>query len=133
METPKQTLRELEKAPPGKRFQRLYRKRQESPHGGLKKWLFIGAGVLVVAGGVVSYPIPVIPSEIVILVGVALVAQGSKHGAIALDHIETWIRRRFAWALVLWKELSRRAKIAVAAAWMAVVAGLSYLVYRLFS
>ena len=133
METPKKTLRELEKAPPGKRFQRLYRKRQESPHGGLKRWLFIGIGLLVVAGGVVTYPIPVIPSELLILIGIALLAQGSKHGAIVLDHIEVWLRRHFAWAFVFWGKLSRGAKIAVAGAWMTLLAGLSYWAYKAFS
>src|SRR3954451_3848385 len=83
METPKETLEELERAAPGTRFQTLYRKRQQSPHGGIKNVLFIAAGVLIICAGIVTYPIPLVPSEILILIGVALIAQGWKHGAKA--------------------------------------------------
>jgi len=133
VETPKETLHELERGSPGKRFQRLYRKRQESRHGGLKNILFIAGGLVVIGVGVVTYPIPVIPSEIAIVIGIALISQGSRYGAIALDKSELWLRKHFSWAFELWGRLSKGAKIAVAIAWTTLLAGLSYGVYKWFS
>ena len=133
METPKHTLKRLERAPVGKRFQTLYRKRQESRHGGLKNVLFIVGGVLTVAAGVVTYPIPVIPSDVLILLGIALFAQGSRRGAIILDAIERWLREHVPAAFRLWRRLSRTGKIAVTVAWMALVSIVSYGVYVLLS
>jgi uncharacterized membrane protein YbaN (DUF454 family) len=129
--TPKQTLRQLSKASPGSRFRNLYRTRQQSRRGGLKNALFIGAGLLTIAAGVVTYPVPVIPSELVILIGLALLAQGSMRGARILDWIELRLRRRFAWALEFWKPLPRSAKAAIGVLWMAALTGASYALYRL--
>jgi uncharacterized membrane protein YbaN (DUF454 family) len=130
MAGPKETLHELEKAKPGTRFQRVYNERQQSPHGGLKNWAFIIGGVLTIAAGVVTYPVPVIPSEIVIVIGLALLSQGSRHGAIILDGTEVRLRRWFAPALKVWSRWPKWAKVIAGIAWMALVSGLSYWVYR---
>src|SRR6478609_2503108 len=92
---PRQTLRALEKAPPGERFQRLYKKRRQAAHGALANAALLTAGVLLVAAGVVTYPVPIVPSDIIILLGIAVFAQGSLRGARALDWIERRFRRRF--------------------------------------
>jgi len=128
--TPKQALREIEKAPPGDRFRRLYRKRQQARHA---KWMnaaFNVGGLLVIGAGIATYPIPVIPSEIVILVGLALISQGSMRGAAILDGAEMRLRRWFAPALKLWKRLPKWLRRSLAVVWMFGVAGLSYWAYR---
>jgi hypothetical protein len=127
---PKETLRELEHAAPGTRFQRLYRKRQRSRHGGWKNAGFVIGGLLTIGVGVATYPVPVIPSEIVILLGVALLSQGSRRGALILDGAEVRLRRWFAPAIAIWGRLPKWAKVASSVAWMAAVAALSYWGYR---
>jgi len=130
MTDPKQALEELEKAEPGTRFQRLYSERQQSPHGGLKNWGFAIGGLLVIGAGVATYPVPVIPSEIVILIGLALVSQGSMRGARILDGAEVRLRRWFAPALKLWRRLPKWARRALGVVWVLGVSGLSYWIYR---
>jgi uncharacterized membrane protein YbaN (DUF454 family) len=131
--SPKQALRELEEAAPGTRFQRAYEKRHRSPHGRRKNAAFVIGGLLTIAFGVVTYPVPVIPSELVILIGLGLVAQGSRRGAVILDHAETRLRRWFAPALRVWKRWPKWAKIAAGIAWMALISSFSYWVYRTIS
>ena len=131
--TPKKTLHELERAPPGERFQRLYRKRQRSRHAKGMNVAFNLGGLVVVAIGIATYPIPVIPSEIVILVGLALISQGSLHGPKFLDGTEVRLRRWFAPALKLWRRLPRWARRTLAVVWIVSVSGLSYWAYRALS
>ena len=131
--TPEETLHELERAPPGERFQRLYRKRQRSRHAKGMNVAFNLGGLVVVAVGIATYPIPVIPSEIVILVGLALISQGSLHGAKFLDGTEVRLRRWFAPALKLWRRLPRWARRTLAVVWVVSVSGLSYWAYRALS
>ena len=127
---PRQTLRALEKAPPGERFQRLYRKRQQSAHRGLMNWAVLIIGLLVVAAGIVTYPVPLIPSDIIILVGIAIFAQGSARGARAFDWLERRFRRRFPGVIKLWKGLPRAGKIGLTTGWMALATTIGILVYR---
>ena len=87
-------------------------------------------GLVVVGIGIATYPIPVVPSEIVILIGLALISQGSMHGAKLLDGAEVRLRRWFAPALKLWRRLPRWARRILAIAWVCVVSGLSYWAYR---
>ena len=128
--TPEKTLKEIEKARPGERFQRLYRKRQGSRHAQGMNVAFNVGGLAVVALGVATYPVPVIPSEIVILIGLALVSQGSLRGARFLDGAEVRLRRWFAPALKLWRRLPRWARRTLAVVWVVTVSGLSYWAYR---
>jgi len=128
--TPKKTLHELEKAPPGERFQRLYRKRQRSRHARGMNVAFNVGGIVVVGIGIATYPIPVIPSEIVILVGLALISQGSMQGAKFLDGTEVRLRRWFAPALKFWRRLPKLARRGLAVAWVVAVSALSYWAYR---
>ena len=128
--TPTKTLRELEKAPPGERFQRLYRKRQQSRHAKGMNVAFNLGGLVVIGIGIATYPIPVIPSEIVILIGLALISQGSMRGAKLLDGAEVRLRRWFAPALKVWRRLPKWARRTLAIAWAIAVSGLSYWAYR---
>jgi uncharacterized membrane protein YbaN (DUF454 family) len=127
---PKKTLHELEDARPGKRFQGLYRKRQRSRHARGMNVAFNLGGLVVVAIGIATYPVPVIPSEIVILIGLALISQGSMRGAKLLDGAEVRLRRWLAPALKLWRRLPKWARRVLAVVWVVTVSGLSYWAYR---
>ena len=72
-----EALRELERAAPGTRFRRIYEARQGSSHGGLKNRAFMFGGLAVIAAGVATYPIPVIPSELVILLPFPFIIWGA--------------------------------------------------------
>jgi len=125
-----ETLRELERGAPGTRFERLYEKRRRSAHGGLKNGAFFVGGLLVIAAGIATYPIPVIPSEVVILVGLALLSQGSARGARILYGAEVRARRWFAPVIRVVARWPRWAKVAAAVAWSCGLAALSWSVYR---
>ena len=128
--SPKKTLQRIEKAPAGERFQRLYRQRQKSRHAKGMNVAFNVGGLVVVAVGIATYPIPVIPSEIVILVGLALISQGSLRGAKILDGAEVRLRRWFAPAIRVWRRLPTWARRTLAIVWVIAVSGLSYWAYR---
>jgi uncharacterized membrane protein YbaN (DUF454 family) len=129
MASPKQTLKALEKAPPGERFRRIFQERQKSRHGKQMNVAFVIAGLVVIGIGVATYPVPVIPSEIVILIGLGLLSQGSRTGARLLDGAEVRLRRWLAPALKAWRRWPKWAKVCASIAWMALVSGLSYWIY----
>ena len=133
MELAKQTVRTLKRAPPGSRFQKLHRKRQQAAGGGLKNALFIIGGLVTIAAGVVTYPIPVIPSDFVILAGLVILAQGSHIGARILDAIEMWLRRRFDWLFDVWPKLPRSVQVALSTLWVLVATGVGWGVYALLN
>jgi uncharacterized membrane protein YbaN (DUF454 family) len=114
----KQSWREFKHSAPGRRFQELYQRRQRSRRGGAKRVLFIVGGLLIIAGGVVSFPIPGVPSELIIVAGLAIFAQGSKRAARILDWIELRLRGPY---LRIWKPLPRWAKILIGALWTALL------------
>lgn len=118
----KQAWREFKRSPPGSRFQELYRRRQKSRRAGAKRALFIIGGLLIIAGGVVSFPVPGIPSELIIVMGLAILAQGSKHAARVLDWIELRLRGPMLWAWRIWRPLPRALKIVLGVLWMALLA-----------
>jgi len=130
MDSPKKVIDEIEKAAPGTRFQRLYRKRQQSRHGGAKNGIFIVGGLLLIGAGIATYAIPVIPSDLVILLGVAVLAQGFHWAARALDRAELAFRRHFGWLIAKWRRLPRWAKWAIYIAWLVTLSGTSWWIYH---
>src|SRR5215210_6242686 len=118
----KQAWREFKRSPPGRRFQELYQRRQKSRRAGAKRALFIGGGLLTIAGGIASFPVPGIPSELIIVAGLAIFAQGSMRAARILDWIELRLRGPFLWAWRIWRPLPRAAKVVIGALWMALLA-----------
>ena len=130
MAGPKQTLHELEQAGPGERFQRLYRKRQHARHGHGLNVAFNVGGIATIAVGIATYPVPVIPSEIVILLGIALLAQGSLRGAKIMDGAELRLSSWFAPVIRVWKRWPKWLRRVVAVVWMLAVGALSYWGYR---
>lgn len=81
----KQAWREFKRSEPGCRFQELYQRRQKARRAGAKRALSILGGLLVITGEVASFPVPGIPSELIIVAGLAIFAQGSKRAAQILD------------------------------------------------
>ena len=118
----KQAWRDLKRSPPGCRFQELYQRRRRSRRGGAKRAFFIGGGLLTIAAGVLSFPVPFIPSELIIVAGLAIFAQGSMRGARLLDWIELRLRGPFLWAWRIWSPLPRMAKVLIGLLWTALLA-----------
>jgi uncharacterized membrane protein YbaN (DUF454 family) len=125
----KQAWREFKRSPPGRRFQETYKRRQRSRRGSAKRILFIGGGLLLIAAGIVSFPVPGIPSELIIVAGLAIFAQGSMRAARILDWTELRLRDPY---LRLWKPLPRWAKVVSGLLWMALLAVGGYGLHRLF-
>lgn len=126
----KRAIKQLEEGPAGERFERLYKKRRQSRHGAAKNWCFVLLGVVIMAIGVVTYPVPLVPSDIVILLGMAVFAQGSRRGARALDWLERKFRRRFGPVLKWWRPLHPRLKMGIGVAWTTAFSGIAYAVYQ---
>lgn len=114
----KKAWREFKHSAPGRRFQEQYQRRRRSRRSGAKRALFIMGGLLVIAGGVISFPIPGVPSELIIVTGLAIFAQGSLRAAQILDWVELWLRGPY---LRIWKPLPRWAKILIGALWTALL------------
>ena len=127
---PQKVLKDIENAPAGQRFQRLYEKRQRSRHAKGMNVAFNVGGLVVIAIGVATYPLPIVPSELVILVGLALISQGSLRGAKLLDGAELRLRRWFAPAIALWKRLPKWLRRTLAIAWVLGISALSWWAYR---
>jgi hypothetical protein len=93
----KRQFRELKASPPGRRFQELYRRRQNV--GRMRKPLVIAGGLALIVIGIVLLVIPG-PGTIFLVGGVALTAQELLCVARALDWLELrgrkWWRRRRA-------------------------------------
>ncbi len=113
---------ELKRSSPGCRFQELYQRRRRSRRAGAKRALFVGGGLLTIGAGVASFPVPGVPSELIIVAGLAIFAQGSVRAARLLDWIELRLRGPFLWAWKIWRPLPRPAKLLISALWMALLA-----------
>jgi hypothetical protein len=124
------SLDDLKHGKPGERFQRLYEQRQASSHGPAKNVALILTGVVIIAAGLATYPIPIIPSEFILVCGVALVAQCSKRGARLLDRMEVRFRSRCAGAIKLWKRIPVAAKVLISVAASSAIGALSLLLMR---
>ena len=129
----RQQWREFKKGPPGERFKKLYERRERAPHTRLKKALYFSLGLIAIALGIVTYPIQVIPSDPIILIGIAAMAQASWYGSRALDWLELKLRVPFRPLAKLWRRLPRWGKIALSILWSGLAAFAGYGVYRLFA
>ena len=125
-----QSWRELKKADPGKRFQERYRHRQQQGGSGLRKPLFIGAGVLVMAAGLFFLPAPG-PGFLILFFGAGLVAQESLFAARALDRVEVWLRALAEWGTRVWKSSPVPVRVLLVLAGLALAAGATFVSYRL--
>lgn len=116
---------EFKSSPPGSRFQDVRKKRAEISEGSgaLQRWLWVGAGLLLIAVGVVFMAIPG-PGTAVLLVGVALIARESMVMARFLDRAELALRPAFLRLRRWWRGLSvtRRRIIMIAASGLGLAA-----------
>ena len=88
----KKQWRILKAAPVGRRFRQRYESRRKAGRSTLAKVLFLAAGFVLFAAGIVLLPLPG-PGLIVMLIGAALMAEESYFAAWALDWVEVRLRR----------------------------------------
>lgn len=118
----KQGWREFRRSPPGRRFREQYERRRRARHAGAKRALFVVGGLLTVAAGVASFPVPFVPSEVVIVIGLAVFAQGSARAARVLDWVELRLQPALRRARKVWSPLPRIAKVLIGALWTGLLA-----------
>jgi UPF0716 family protein affecting phage T7 exclusion len=88
----KQNWRRFKAGLPGRRFQQQFRLRQGFRSGAARKALFITAGILLAAAGIILLFVPG-PGIIALLIGAVLIAQQSSLAARAFDRIEIRLRK----------------------------------------
>jgi uncharacterized protein (TIGR02611 family) len=115
-----QSWRQFKAAPPGKRFQELYKRRQRARLGLLTRLLSLGGGLLIMAVGLVLVPAPG-PGWAIVFVGAGLIAQESLIAARALDWAELHLRRLMKWLLGTWRRAPARAKVLIVLAGLALL------------
>jgi hypothetical protein len=98
----KRKWHEFAERKPGTRFSEMYEEHQRSGQSGTKRVLFVIAGVVIVAVGIVALPAPG-PGTLVIALGAGLIARESRKLAHALDRLELALRG-------LWKKIKRARK-----------------------
>jgi hypothetical protein len=77
----------LSRGTPGRRFQERYLRARRAAHSAAKRVAKVAAGALLIAVGIVLLPAPG-PGILVVLLGLALVAESSLTVAKALDRLE---------------------------------------------
>lgn len=99
--TRKQRWQRFRQDIPGERFQNQYYRRQQEHKHPVVKMLYIGAGALILLGGIALIPIPG-PSIFMFFIGAGIIAQESRWAARTLDRIELRIRIAARWARASW-------------------------------
>lgn len=127
----KQSWEEIKHHEPGCRFQEHYRSRQQQRSGFLKKVLYIGGGLLIIAAGIFFLPAPG-PGFLIIFVGAGLVAQESLLAARILDRTEVALRKLADFALRVWNGASTPLRVLIVVVALALAAGAAYLAYWFF-
>jgi hypothetical protein len=129
----KKKLDELGQETPGERFQDRYH--AAHARGGnpiLRKFLFFGGGLLVIAIGIVMLPAPG-PGMVVIAIGASMMARESLAMAKGLDRLEVWGRKAIKDVKHGWKQSSQTTKVSAIVALAACAAGLIYGSVSLFT
>ena len=105
------TWEEMKDDPPGQRFQRHYRRRQqeESRAGRLKRWALCA---VLIAVGVVLMFIPG-PAVVMYALAGAVLAEDSLRIARALDWLELRIRALLKWCERTWKRAGTAVRAAI--------------------
>lgn len=91
----RESWRFIREAPAGERFERFHERRQRRRRSPARRVLLLGAGLAVVAVGVVLMPAPG-PGMLIVAVGAGTMAGESRGVARLLDALERGGRR--AWA-----------------------------------
>jgi hypothetical protein len=103
----------LRRAPRGDRFQELHRRRSQLERGRLRCIVSLASGMLLVSLGLVTYPVPGPPSTLMIVIGLALIAQEWMWVARALDRLELRVHARHLANVAAWKRLTDRTKAVI--------------------
>jgi len=93
-ESLKQRMHRFLAEPSGRRFRARYARRR-SQDGPLQRALAIGAGLILIAGGIVLLVLPG-PGLLGIALGAVLIAGQSKWAAVLLDRVDLFVSRRRA-------------------------------------
>lgn len=128
----KRAWRKLKSGRPGHRFQDQYQAQQKSRRPAWSRPVWIAAGTVVMAGGVVALPAPG-PGILVLALGAAMIARESRIAAKTLDWIELRLREAWNWAKNAWEAAPLPVKIltVVFGAAIAVAIGWAVAVYVL--
>ena len=124
----KKSWKDLESAPPGERFERMYRRRKSSGSAA-GRIAMIAVGIVLIAGGVILLAIPG-PGLLVIAFGGALIAQQFQAVARAFDALELLLRKLYRRAVAFWKKASTAVRAAVVGSAALVAAGAAYIAWR---
>lgn len=114
---------------PGRRFQERYRRRQRRPRPPHQAWLWMGAGLMVIATGLVLLVMPG-PGWLVIFIGASLLAGESLLMARLLDRAELKLRRAAHQGRRQWRRSGRAAQVAAIFTGLLAVLLPSYLALR---
>ena len=96
----------LRRAARGDRFQALHRRRTLRPRGRARRLASLGLGVLLLLVGIVTYPVPGPPSTLMVLAGLALIAQEWMWVACLLDRQEMRLHARLQRGVATWRRLT---------------------------
>ena len=101
---------QIKEYPPGKRFESLFMRRQESQSRFFTKLLVISTGILIFVSGIIFLPTP-IPGVVLLLIGASFIAQESLIAARSLDRAEMTLRKSARSSTSLWYKASIGIKI----------------------
>jgi len=117
--------REFKRGKPGTRFEERYRRKRKQGQNPVYRWLVVLLGMLLVAAGLFFLPAPG-PGALILMVGAALVAEGSLTVARLLDKGEVDLRRALRRIKAMWAGSSTAMKAVVALGAMLLLAALGY-------
>lgn len=89
----KQSVRELVRDEPGRRFARFYRRRKRDDEHYLASILYVIGGIVVILVGIVLTISPIVPGFFLVIGGVAIIVARVRPVAYGLDRMELWLRR----------------------------------------
>ena len=117
---------------PGRRFKQQFRRWRESGRTRLTKVLFIAAGVLLIAIGILLLFIPG-PGIPTILLGALLIAQQSWPLARALDRTEVRLRNLLMRSWRSWRAFSKARKVLLVVVALFVAGAVGIAAFKLFA
>lgn len=130
-ETLKETWHKIQQDPPGKRFRRQYRRRQNARDGVIKRLLFLGLGSIFSTLGLIMIFTPG-SGILLIFIGLGFIAQESLLLAIMLDKMEVSLREWIDWGHGIWKEFSFLLKFLIVVVALGITVFAVYWGYQLF-
>ncbi len=123
----KESWRVLREHEPGRRFQEVHRRRNLSARA---RAVYTGGGLLLVGAGLATEAVPFVPSNTIVLVGLAVLAHVSARGARAMDRAELKLQPLIRWGLAAWRKLPRPMKWVVSVLWMLLLSAAGFALWR---